>query len=503
MIGFIAALMNNGQYGTGVAPNVKILPARVIGKCGGLTSDVVDGMRWAAGLSVPGVLANPNPAKVLNISIGHPGTCDAFGAFQAAVTDIVNAGKVIVVAAGNDQFNPGLEAPANCSGVIAVTAHAIDGDLAQYANVSTQVAISAPGGGCGKLAFQSTCFTESDSNGLGLYVYTNTGVTSPGGDSFGFGEGSSGSAAQVSGVAALLLSVKPTLTPAQIQSILQSSARPFPAGSSCASGGSTFGLCGAGLLDANAAVRTTSVPPAVTITNASQVVAPNTTVSLSGTAVAGSGGSISSYAWTQLTGPSVGTIANSNTATASFTAPATGTFSFQLTATDSGGLTGTATATVRVNTPPVLTAVAAQTVTLGNALTFVVGAMDVDGDAPIFVSVSLPSGASLSATGAFSWPAATSVGNYTLTYFARDNDANSAQSTVNISVVQATPGPPASPGAPADPPSVGGSGGGCTLSQTDSVDMLLPALVLLSLVLWASRLKKMRFSLGIDQPGKK
>ncbi len=151
----------------------------------------------------------------------------------------------------------------------------------------------------------------------------------------------------------------------------------------------------------------------------------------------------------------------------------------------------------------VLTAVAAQTVTLGNALTFVVGAMDVDGDAPIFVSVSLPSGASLSATGAFSWPAATPAGTYTLTYFARDNDANSPQGMVNISVVQATPGPPASPGAPADSPSVGGSGGGCTLSQTGSVDMLLPALVLLSLVLWASRLKKMRFSLGIDQPGKK
>jgi serine protease len=417
------------------------------------------------------------------------------------VTEIVNAGKVIVSATGNNSDTI-IDEPANCTGVIGVAAHAIDGDLAYYANVSGQVAITAPGGLCGKLTSGSTCVDFVSSNGLGTYVTYNSGVTSPdpspGGDSYFLGSGTSSAAPHVSGVAALLLSVKPTLTPAQIKSVLQSSARPFPAGSWCTAAGGA-GLCGAGLLDAHAALQASASPPAVTITNASQVVAPNTTVSLSGTAVADLGRSISSYAWTQLTGISVGTIAHNNQADASFTAPATGTSTFRLTATDTGGLTGTATATVRVNSPPVLTAVAAQTVTLGNALTFVVGAMDVDSDAPIFVSVSLPSGASLSATGAFSWPAATPVGNYTVTYFARDNDANSAQGTMNISVVQATPGPPAAPAAPA---SAGGSGG-CTLSQTGSVDMLLPALVLLSLVLWASRSKKMRFNLGTDQTGRK
>ena len=85
-----------------------------------------------------------------------------------------------------------------------------------------------------------------------------------------------------------------------------------------------------------------------------------------------------------------------------------------------------------------LTGVADQTVTRGNTLSFVVGATDVDGDAPIFVSVSLPPGATLSSTGTFSWPNATPVGNYTLTYFARDNDANSTQGTVNISVTADT-----------------------------------------------------------------
>jgi hypothetical protein len=100
-----------------------------------------------------------------------------------------------------------------------------------------------------------------------------------------------------------------------------------------------------------------------------------------------------------------------------------------------------------------LTAVAAQTVTAGNALNFTVGATDVDGDIPIFHWISLPSGATLSAKGEFSWPSATPAGSYTMTYYASDADANSTQGTVNITVAA----PPASN-------SSGGGGGGCSIS---------------------------------------
>ena len=257
MLGLLGAVMNNGRVGTGVAPNSGILPVRVIGKCGGLTSDVVDGMRWAAGLSVAGVPANLTPAKVMSISIGAPGACGA--TFQAAVSDIINAGTVIAVATGNGSLTNGVESPANCSGVIAVTGHAIDGDLAHYANVDPQVALSAPGGGCGKLTFGSSCTDLTSSNGKGVYSTYNSGTTSPGADSYFFGAGTSNAAPHVAGVAALLLSINPTLSPAQIRSILQSSARPFPAGSWCTSSG--IGLCGAGLLDAQAAMQVLGVPP--------------------------------------------------------------------------------------------------------------------------------------------------------------------------------------------------------------------------------------------------
>ena len=435
--GTIIAAMNNGQGGTGVAPNVKVVPVRVTGKCGGVLSDIIDGMRWAAGFAVAGAPVNANPAMILNLSIGDHTSCSA--TLQAAVTEIVNAGKVIVAATDNNS-DTSIDEPANCNGVIAVTAHAIDGDLAYYSNVSSQVAISAPGGDCGKLTFLSgTCTPGSGLGtyaGLGAGIYTtyNSGTTTPVADSYFPASGTSSAAPHVSGVAALLLSVKPLLTPPQVRAVVQGAARPFPLGSSCASGGSVAGLCGAGLLDALAAINGSAVPPAVTIPNASQVVAPNLTVALSGAATADVGRSISSYQWTQLTGASVGTIANSNQATASFTAPATGLYSFQLTATDTGGLVGTATATVRVNSPPVLTPVGPQAVLDGKDLTFTVGATDVDGDTPIFVSVAVPPGASLSAAGVFSWPAATPVGSYPLTYFARDNDANSPQQTVTISV---------------------------------------------------------------------
>ena len=144
--GIIGAASNNGVGVAGVDWSARILPVRVLGRDGGTTSDIVDGMAWAAGLAVPGVPANTTPARVINLSLGGSGECSA--AFQDVVNRVRAAGAMVVAAAGNDGSTT-VGQPANCNGVIAVTANARDGDNASYANVGAQVAISAPGGGCG------------------------------------------------------------------------------------------------------------------------------------------------------------------------------------------------------------------------------------------------------------------------------------------------------------------------------------------------------------------
>ena len=70
--GTIAATRNN-VGGTGVAFRARYVPVRVLGRCGGPLSDIVDGILWAAGITVPGVPANSNPADVINMSLGGEG----------------------------------------------------------------------------------------------------------------------------------------------------------------------------------------------------------------------------------------------------------------------------------------------------------------------------------------------------------------------------------------------------------------------------------------------
>lgn len=246
--GQIAANVNNGVGIAGLDPSTKILPIRVLGKCGGTFEDVLEGMLWASGVPIGGVPSNPNPAKVINLSLGGFGTCAA--AIQEAVDEALAQGTVIVASAGNESDDAMNYAPGNCSGVINVGALSRGGDRAGYSNWGRRVDVSAPGG-------------DVDDDGQILSTHY-TGSSTPGEPNYERGIGTSFAAPLVSGTLSLMLARNPNLTPGQALSILQGTSRDFPTGSPCAIGG----FCGTGMLDAGFAVQATipasANPPAGT-----------------------------------------------------------------------------------------------------------------------------------------------------------------------------------------------------------------------------------------------
>ena len=233
--GIVGANSNNGDGIAGMDWFAKILPVRVLGKCIGYDSDIVDGVAWAAGLPVPGVPANPNPAQVINLSLGGSDPCGTLyhQVFAQALAHGVT--RAIIVAAGNESVDVATTTPAGCfAEAIVVAATTRTGSLASYSNFGAGVTLSAPGG---------------DSSHDLILTLTNFGKTVPTGDAYRWIAGTSAAAPIVSGVVSLMLSVAPNLTAAQVRAILRSSAKPFPPGSTC-----NTALCGTGIVDARAAV---------------------------------------------------------------------------------------------------------------------------------------------------------------------------------------------------------------------------------------------------------
>ncbi|MBB5361402.1 S8 family serine peptidase [Deinococcus humi] len=231
----IIAAAHDGRGMAGIHPSARIVQVRVAGVDGLIDpQDLADGLRWAAGLAVPGVPTNPNPAKVLNLSLFAdfiPLTgCDA--RIQKAVTAVTARGALIVVGAANDGADAAGYSPAGCRGVLTVTSATQGGARPAYANWGRSVALAAPGG-------------ETD-HGIPVSSLSGAGgERSPNGTSM--------AAPHVSGVASLILSARPRLTPAQLQSLLTRTATPFPAGH-CDPDPTRS--CGSGTLNAGAAVRT-------------------------------------------------------------------------------------------------------------------------------------------------------------------------------------------------------------------------------------------------------
>ncbi|GAA2307667.1 S8 family peptidase [Streptomyces hawaiiensis] len=231
--GTIAAATNNGKGVAGIAYGAKISPVRVLGKCGGYDSDIIDAITWASGGTVSGVPANTNVAKVINMSLGGGGACSS--ATQSAINGAVNRGTSVVVAAGNENQNVSNASPANCNNVIAVAATNRAGSRASYSNYGSLVDIAAPGG------------ETRTSTANGILSTLNSGTKTPSSENYDYYQGTSMATPHVAGLAALMKSANSALTPAQIESAIKANARALP--------GTCSGGCGAGLADAAKTVQ--------------------------------------------------------------------------------------------------------------------------------------------------------------------------------------------------------------------------------------------------------
>lgn len=246
--GTIGASPNNGAGIAGINWTSGIVPVRVLGKCGGYMTDINDAIIWAAGGTVAGVPDNPNPARVLNLSLGGGGACPA--STQDAINKALGMGAVVVVAAGNSNTSAANSTPGNCNGVITVAATTKAGGRATYSNYGTAVEIAAPGG-------------DATAGGFNILSTINSGAMGPdpAGYIYGAYAGTSMATPHVAGVASLMFSVNPQLTPTQLLGKLQASARLFPTGSTC-----TTAICGSGIVNAGQAVALAGTGPVASTT---------------------------------------------------------------------------------------------------------------------------------------------------------------------------------------------------------------------------------------------
>lgn len=329
--GTLAAAADNNTGVAGINWKSKLLPVRVLGKCGGDSSDIADAIRWAAGVPVSGVPDNPHPAQVINLSLSGPGAC---GQDEQQAIDAANAaGSLVVVAAGNGNADAANYHPGNCNGVITVAAADRDGGRGSYSNYGSIVDITAPGGG------SSGIYSTLD-HGTHAPLYDNT---------YGYFIGTSMATAHVSGAISLMLSANyattHTLLPrATVVTKLLGAARAFPGGTG---NDCTADTCGAGLLDTTDAVRAVSTTPAA---NAGPDVAVGggTPVSLNGTGSSDPAGRIVTYSWAQVAGTTV-VLNNADTATPSFIAPGgSDVLTFRLTVTNDVGLSASDTVNISV-----------------------------------------------------------------------------------------------------------------------------------------------------------
>lgn len=379
--GVIGAVTNNGIGVAGIAPMTTLLPVRVIGKCIGRVSDIATGILWAAGIGVSvdaGTIAASPAANIINLSLAGNSPCSQTE--QDAVNQATGAGVLVVASAGNE--GGALDAPANCTGVVSVVGLRHAGTKVPYSNLSSSDAaatIAAPGGNCVNTSANQPCLyaieTTTDAGSMGpaqtpgFYTYEvlNSSFLDAGGNPDNAAVvGTSFAAPMVSGVAALLMAAQPTLSATQILARLQSSALAFPTSSSTTSTSCqlaststdsngnyiepttpaecvcTAATCGAGMLNAAAALATAE-ELFVQITASSTTGLPGQRIKLDGSgSTAGTGFTIVSWQWSTIPATS-GQLENATQPVATLVIPTFRSIQAMLTIKDNAGHTASGT----------------------------------------------------------------------------------------------------------------------------------------------------------------
>lgn len=222
--GIIASEKNNGVGGYGINPNTSILSIDVFGRGWGASDyTVAEGILYAV----------QQKADVINMSLGssYPSPL-----IKEAVQKALDAGIPIIASAGNSGVNE-LNYPAAFEGVISVGSTNKENKLSSYSTFGPSVDLVAPG----EAVYAPLYDMEKGST---FYSMSGTSMSAP----------------VVTGVASLLLSKYPNLTPRQVEYILEQSAKDL--------GGQGYDIhYGAGLVDPVAALKfdVKKIPASVTV----------------------------------------------------------------------------------------------------------------------------------------------------------------------------------------------------------------------------------------------
>lgn len=211
--GTVSAETDNGIGVAGVAQGARIMPLRALGAGGGSSYDIMQSVRFAAGMQNDSGTVPAQRADVINMSLGGAGRDPAF---EALIAEVRALGVVVVAAAGNSSTSA-LAYPASYEGVISVSATDFDNGLSYYSNFGGAIDVAAPGG---------DVRVDRNGDGQGDGVFSTLGADSANGIEpiYKYYQGTSMASPHMAGVVALMRAANSELGPSDIDALLVSGA---------------------------------------------------------------------------------------------------------------------------------------------------------------------------------------------------------------------------------------------------------------------------------------